>query len=410
MTYLFKSEVDQQQLKTELHYLRSKYEEIQLNLMENPQNSVYTSQPSIVMRPPAPPASKQIFQSPYLDPAQLSTPPSNSIMSYLPSSMQVPQKSLLPERFIDQKNAQQEEDDNEEDNEEEEDGEEDEEDDEEAQDPVSKRLEEHFKQVESIVAQDRVPPSYQRPQMMESTPRNVSAFSGSSPTDLLFSPGLMGKFNQSPSNTTYPTLVPMPSSSTISNNNNNNYSNKFMIMPTPQSSSATNNKYSTPMPVYQPPSTNSANQHQNNNNSSLTRTADLLVRESSHHPNPSDPDDLSFDYDEMIKQYKQDLHLFTNTRDSAESTIERLSYHLSNSIHSKNTGLHPNLMASPVNMNNNQQNREQVSIITPNNEIPKPLQAPQHPFANTMKNTNNNDPVMNLFPEKRIYDATYGSF
>lgn len=394
MTYLLKSEVDQHSLKTELELLKSKYEELHENITNRYNVNIYT-QPSSLLQtnhdihvpPPPPPLrnfptqSKQqqalpapimpISQStpaiPYYDnnyhPSQqqavsssnnhnnnhLYSSPITMAKPLVPSSMQIPSKILLPERQYSSKIRDDEDDDK----------------NNYGRDGVVKSLDSQFQQVEqfsnvtpmsSIVATTlnniptESPAAFYRG---EQRGPGFTGFTGSSPTDLLFSPHSLNKFNQG--NTTSVQSTPLP-------------------------------------PTYQQPQSSI-------NRATPTTIPTQDLRNGRVNEEESEDDGEDDQVHDMMKfnNHKQTEKL-SLLRDSTESTIERLSHQFTNvltshkPIHhnsSSNNNLHPHgihpvtsLSASPVPMKD-----EQPSIVVPNSDVPRPLQPPKHPFA--QNNTSN---------------------
>jgi hypothetical protein len=479
MTYLLKSEVDQQQLKTEVEFLRSKYEELQVHLMERPSSSMSGGIASTLFRSPPPPYSSSMSMkppsghshhnpnsNPYTTPTVSMKLPTQS--PYYPTPQNGAHFIQAPVKAIRAEYHHQQDEEEEEESEEEEEGEETDD-----QESITRRFESQFvsstptmdqqQQRQLLLLQqqsstpiasriiqemmnnhssssppppapplpgttgmNRTPIHYNATMQMTTTPPaapvaaagSFGTFSGSSPTDLLFSAQAMSKMN---------ITTATPPVTTGNNKNNNSpavVNNKpgvkkelhSIVLPTAHHDH--HHQYYhpvTPLSTYQSPPPAA----QGNGGMTSMKTVDLLSKENhnnnhnNHHTRNAinflntDPvtNDISLDYDQILKQYKQNTQLFaspppvttpsTNEEEGETSdSIERLSFHLSSTISSKTVaGLHPKLIhSSPVMKNNNSETPSMIGVH-PQNDVPQPLQAPQHPFT-----------------KKKIYDATYGSY
>jgi hypothetical protein len=280
----------------------------------------------------------------------------------------------------------------------------------------------------------------------------TDGFTGTSPTDLLFSPAVLSKTTPKSSSVSS-SLRPTSSSTTT-----------FMIEASKHLSTssvpstakiAPISDLITPIASFRPTNGLSSNSFHLMKTESLKEgnydddeeeeddgVDDYYSRHHHHHHS-----DLSFERDE-IEQLKDRILLSSSAtstvtpvsngvRDSTESTIERLSYQFTNSLTTTGTttATIPSVTSTPslsakINFTSNVNNQkkstkinrkeEQSTIVIPNESIPIPTQPSKHPFSSSLKyssttptGSSTNKENFNyslLTTEKKVYDARYGSF
>lgn len=413
MTYLLKNEVERATLSSEMELLKEKFHELQVSVLTRNTTTmpVFTSQPSLfsqqppitthntqTLPPPPPPlaTSSQPSQMMIEDGHSIITTP--SISPIIPSSQHLP--SDLINRYLnisamtsspvvtnDDKSRAIPSSDG----------------------LVRRNLEMQFQSFEtSSATPQRASTTAATP--IQSTP-TTNKFTGSSPTDLLFSPNALSNFQQK-SNTPSSAVPPAQPAAVTSSTP----PSALKVAP----SDATVNKRTvdfntTPLPSYQPADVSDFS----------TRTQDLLVSEYVHErvvrgyggegdeeeEEEEEEANNSFDYEAVMKLKNKYL---MSMRDSTESTIERLSQQYANTLTHNNATHHQHQQQGKM-------REEQPSVGGPNVDIPMPVQAPQHPFAMThrastkdgklhpMKNSSGLA-VMPLLSEKRVHDVRNVSF
>jgi hypothetical protein len=301
-----------------------------------------------------------------------------------------------------------------------------------------------------------------------SSSSSMDGFTGSSPTDLLFSPAVLSKATPKSSSlsSNVSSLRPTSSSTTT-----------FMIEssknlsshPSTAAISAKNTVHvsdlNTPIASFR--SANGISSHSFH----LTKTegfTNMYQKEGNGREEEEEDDDddneadnyydrhhyhhssdLSFERDDIEKLKDRILSSSSSSttpvvtlgiRDSSESTIERLSYQFTNSLTTAGATTSASASAaviatpslsSKINLNSNVNNpkknvksnrkEEQSTIVIPNESIPIPMQPSKHPFSSSVKYSSSSTPTSSfnnkenhnfslLTTEKKVYDARYGSF
>jgi hypothetical protein len=298
-----------------------------------------------------------------------------------------------------------------------------------------------------------------------SSSSSMDGFTGSSPTDLLFSPAVLSKATPKSSSFSSNASSLRPTSSSTATfmiESSKNLSSHPSIAAISAKNTVHVSDLNTPIASFRSTNGTSHTFH-------LTKTegfTNIYQKEGNDREEEDDDEDneadnyydrhhyhhssdLSFERDDIEKLKDRILSSSSSSttpvvtlgiRDSSESTIERLSYQFTNSLTTTGATTSANAsstivatpsLSSKINLNSNANNQkknvkssrkeEQSTIVIPNESIPIPMQPSKHPFSSSVKYSSSSTPTSSfnnkenhnfslLTTEKKVYDARYGSF